>query len=60
MIKYVALLSLVILAACNGNDTEEKYIDNSIKPKPIPAIPYTVVAEYPHDTSAYTQGLEFF
>jgi len=60
MIKYVALLSLVILAACNGNDTEEKYIDNSIKPRPIPAIPYTVVAEYPHDTSAYTQGLEFF
>ncbi len=60
MIKYIALLLLVILAACNGNDTEEKYIDNSIKPKPIPAIPYTVVAEYPHDTSAYTQGLEFF
>jgi len=60
MIKYVAILSLIILAACNGNDTEEKYIDNSIKPIPIPAIPYTVVAEYPHDTSAFTQGLEFY
>ena len=25
-----------------------------------PAIPYTIIAEYPHDTSAYTQGLEFY
>ena len=60
MIKYLALLLLILLAACNGKDSEEKYVDHSIKPIPIPAIPYTIVAEYPHDTSAYTQGLEFY
>ena len=57
MKKYFAILALVILAACNNND--EQVIDNSVKPVPTPIIPYTIVAEYPHDTSAYTQGLEF-
>lgn len=57
MKKYFAILALVILAACNNND--EQVIDNSVKPIPTPIIPYTIVAEYPHDTSAYTQGLEF-
>jgi len=57
MNKYFALAALVILSACNGKDKEVEDID--IKVKPIPAIAYTVIAEYPHDTSAYTQGLEF-
>lgn len=60
MNKYFALPLLIILAACNGNNADEKYIDETIKPKPTPAISYTIVAEYPHDTSAYTQGLEFY
>lgn len=59
MKKYSAILALVILAACNGNDTTVVE-DDSIKPKATPIIPYTIVAEYPHDTSAYTQGLEFY
>jgi Glutamine cyclotransferase len=59
MRKYSAILALILLAACNNND--EKIVeDNSIKPVPTPLIPYTIVAEYPHDTSAYTQGLEFY
>jgi len=57
MNKYFASVALVILAACNGNDKEVEDID--IKVKPIPVIAYTVMAEYPHDTSAYTQGLQF-
>jgi len=60
MRKYSAILALVMLAACSGNDKEVDVIDDSIKVKPTPAIPYTIVAEYPHDTSAYTQGLEFY
>jgi glutamine cyclotransferase len=60
MNKYFALAALVILAACNGGDNGETVVDDSIKPKPIPVIAYTVMAEYPHDTSAYTQGLEFY
>ena len=60
MNKYFALAALVILAACNGKDKDgPSDVDESIKPKPIPVIAYTVMAEYPHDTSAFTQGLEF-
>ncbi len=59
MKKYSAILGLVILVACNGNGKETEVIDESVKPVPTPVIPYTIVAEYPHDTSAYTQGLEF-
>ncbi|MEI9959158.1 MAG: glutaminyl-peptide cyclotransferase [Ferruginibacter sp.] len=60
MNRYFALIALVILAACNGNDKDGDVIDISVKPVPTPVIPYTIVAEYPHDTSAYTQGLEFY
>ncbi len=59
MNKYFALAALVILAACNGGKDETDVIDNTIV-KSIPVIAYTVMAEYPHDTSAYTQGLEFY
>ena len=59
MKKYFALAALVILAACNGGK-DEPVVDDSIKTKPVPLIAYNVVAEYPHDTSAYTQGLEFY
>lgn len=59
MNKFFALAALLVLAACNGNDKDgPDVIDNSIV-KSIPVIAYTVRAEYPHDTSAYTQGLEF-
>jgi len=57
MRKYCALLSLVVIAACSNNDKDPE--DKSIIPKPTPAIAYTIIAQYPHDTSAYTQGLEF-
>ncbi len=60
MRKYSAILALVIMAACNGNDKNGEVIDDSVKTKPIPLMAYTIVAEYPHDTSAYTQGLEFY
>ena len=57
---YFAIAALVILAACNGKDKDAPVVDDSIKPKQIPVIAYSVMAEYPHDTSAYTQGLEFY
>lgn len=58
MRKYSIFAGLIILAACNNND-KDTYVDNSVKPVPVPAINYTIIAQYPHDTSAYTQGLEF-
>lgn len=59
MKKYFAPAAFVILAACNGNGDGPDDIDTTIT-KPIPVISYTVAAEFPHDTSAYTQGLEFY
>jgi len=58
MKKYIPILVLVVLAACNNPD--KVVVDNTITPKAIPVIGYSIVAEYPHDTSAYTQGLEFY
>jgi len=59
MRKISAILALVVFAACSNNDNTDGPIDPGIVPPKTPAIPYTIVAEYPHDTSAYTQGLEF-
>lgn len=60
MKRYSALVVLVALAACNNNDAGKEVVDESVKPVPTPAINYTIVAQYPHDTGAYTQGLEFY
>lgn len=61
MKKYSAIFALVILAACNNHDKDAggKYVDTTLITPKTPVIPYTIVAEYPHDTSAYTEGLEF-
>ncbi len=56
MKSYFALIVLIALAACNGNDD---HVDDTVITIPTPVISYTIIAEYPHDTSAYTQGLEF-
>ena len=59
MKKYSALAVLITLAACTNGD-KEPVVDESVKPVPTPAISYTILSQYPHDTSAYTQGLEFY
>jgi len=60
MNKHLALAALVVLAACNNEDKTDGPIDPTVVPPKTPAISYTIVAEYPHDTSAFTQGLEFY
>ena len=60
MKKYLALAALIVLAACNNNDDKtDGPVDPSVIPPKTPAIAYAIVAQYPHDTSSYTQGLEF-
>ena len=61
MKKLLPFLLPVLLVACGGNDNPDH--DDSLKNSgtgiPAPAsIGYTIVATHPHDTSAYTQGLE--
>lgn len=58
------LLSLFIIGfiSCNGSGTPENDPDITSGSSGIAApvnINYSVISEYPHDTSAYTQGLEF-
>jgi len=55
-------LVVIAFAACNSGDNNQ-YVDNSIMPAtsgvsaPV-NLTYTIIAQYPHDTSAFTQGLE--
>ncbi len=60
MKKYSVMLVVLILTACSGNDTDEGPKDPTLVPPKTPVINYTILAQYPHDTSAYTQGLEFY
>jgi glutaminyl-peptide cyclotransferase len=59
---YAALL--VFFAACNGTDTPRNdgpATDNASNAAAIPPIiSYTVVTTHPHDTSFFTEGLEYF
>lgn len=62
----IAIVFFSSLVSCNNNtDADPKAIDTSLLPKyaglPAPAnINYTILAQHPHDTSAYTQGLQVF
>ncbi len=53
---YIWILFFII--SCNSNDAAD---GNSETPKSsVSRLSYSVVATYPHDTSSYTQGLEFY
>ena len=51
-IRYTALICT--LAACNSGD-KRMTVDNSVKPDPYSVINYRIVAQYPHDTGAYSR-----
>jgi glutamine cyclotransferase len=54
-----AFLLLVVAAGCAGNDSRKGDEPPNSEPQ-TPALTYTIAAAYPHDTSSYTQGLEFY
>jgi glutaminyl-peptide cyclotransferase len=59
--KHVtAIFLIVLLAACNGNDDKNDPDIEVNDPvyKQAPQLSYNIVNVYPHDTAAYTQGLE--
>ncbi|MFT4155234.1 glutaminyl-peptide cyclotransferase [Parafilimonas sp.] len=51
------LLCLLLFSACNTSQPDNTVNDNS-NPAP-PMINYSIVKVYPHDTSSYTEGLEW-
>ncbi len=56
---YLALASIIFLAACNGGDKQAD-VDPGLLHKDAPAIAYNIVNVYEHDTTAYTQGLQLY
>jgi glutamine cyclotransferase len=60
---YLALVTIIFLASCNGGDKTAGTgadTDTTLDFHPAPAIKYNIVNVYPHDTSAYTQGLQLY
>lgn len=53
------LFLLFFLASCAGKDEQEAYDPEIAPPPPAPSIVYRIVNQYPHDTGAYTQGLQW-
>lgn len=62
--KKISLFFLAVVAlsitACNSNDTTTNDSGKTETPKTTPAIAYSVANTYPHDTSYFTEGLEFY
>jgi glutamine cyclotransferase len=57
LFRLCICLSL-IFSACNGNQTTNTTVQDNSNPPP-PLISYSIVKVYPHDTSSYTEGLEW-
>ncbi len=62
MKQYRALAILVLLYACDGGkkDDDGLTVVNDPVYVPAPALTYNIVNVYPHDTAAYTQGLQLY
>jgi glutamine cyclotransferase len=61
-VSIAAIVLLTTLAACNESGTttgDDNTSGNNAAPAP-PAIQYAVVNKFPHDTSYFTEGLEFY
>jgi glutamine cyclotransferase len=60
-VLIAATVLFTTLAACNEagtNNTDDTSNNNAVVPPP--AIQYAVVNKFPHDTSYFTEGLEFY
>jgi glutamine cyclotransferase len=56
--KKLSLFFTIAIIACNNN-TDQPVVDVNTVPPP-PAINYSVVNIYPHDTASFTQGLVWY
>lgn len=59
--RFVILSALVVLAvSCNAPSEKKEERGSTANAEAMPAyISYSLVKEYPHDTSAYTEGLQY-
>lgn len=59
MKNILLIFSLSAFMACNNNDKNEPDTSGNNIPPPQP-ITFTIDGVYPHDTNAFTQGLQFY
>ncbi|RYD77802.1 MAG: glutaminyl-peptide cyclotransferase [Sphingobacteriales bacterium] len=62
MKRFFALSILALGISCNNNsESSDPSITPPVSGIPAPAtIAFSIISEFPHDTSAYTQGLELY
>ena len=57
----LTLLAFILLAvSCKNNDDNNNHNNNSTKPDGPKNISYSIINNYPHDTSSFTQGLVIY
>ena len=60
MRRLIFISSLFLFAACNNKNKPATTNEENTQPVVIPAvISYQIVNEYPHDTTAFTEGLQY-
>lgn len=58
---FQAFTACLLLTACANSDTPDKNGNTGAPaPPPVPSLSYAVLADKPHDTSSFTEGLEFY
>ena len=59
--KIAFVLPFLFLMACGDHDIKPNTQTNTTTPSNEPAaLTFTITNQYPHDTSTYTEGLEFY
>jgi glutamine cyclotransferase len=60
-VSIAAIVLFTTLAACNeaGTNNPDNTTSGNVEPPP-PPIQYAVINKFPHDTSYFTEGLEFY
>lgn len=53
-------LGVCIFFSCSNNNDGGTPVDNNTSVSTVQNLSYIIVANYPHDTSSFTQGLEFY
>jgi glutamine cyclotransferase len=54
----VSLAFVILLISCNSGTEDGNGTETSAKP--VPALGYSILSVHPHDTSYFTEGLEFY
>ncbi len=58
--KITYLLPFIFLAACGNTDVSNTTPKSTTTTNEPQQLTYTITNQYPHDTSTYTEGLEFY